>query len=74
MPYVFIFEQLILFFEVEKNSNKLGLLERTGKENYELINDKSELENDKLYYLYYRDKPIERSVSPSINGEESKKV
>lgn len=65
---------MILYFEIEKNSNKLGLLERSKKGAYTFVNDKSELKNDKLYYLYFREKAIEKMQSPTIMGEESKKV
>ena len=65
---------MILYFEIEKNSNKLGLLERSKKGMYSFINDKNDLKSDKLYYLYFRDKPLERIQSPAINGEESKRV
>jgi len=63
-----------LYFEIDKNTNKLGLLDRRGKEDYIFLSEKQELENDKLYYLYFREKPLERSISPPHNGEESKKV
>jgi hypothetical protein len=63
-----------LYFEIEQTSNKLGLLERNKKGDRVLIDDKSELQNDKLYYLYFRDKPLERCLSPTIHGEETKKV
>jgi hypothetical protein len=38
------------------------------------VNEKAELNSEKIYYLYYREKAIERCLSPSMNGEESKKV
>lgn len=45
---------------------------RRGKGEYYYIQDKSELNHDHLYYLYFRDKP-ERCLSPG-NEEETKKV
>lgn len=70
---------MILYFEIERNSNKLGLLERSekGTDHY-YIQDKSELQHDKLYYLFFREKN-ERTLSPVNNlfmkgEEESKKV
>jgi hypothetical protein len=49
-------------------------LERRRKNDYIFIQDKSELVNEKVYYLYFRDKSLDRSLSPSFNNEESKKV
>lgn len=39
------------------NSNMLGLLERRDRVQYVYLKDKSELQNDHLYYLYFREKP-----------------
>jgi hypothetical protein len=70
---------LILYFEIEKNSNRLGLLERNGDRAPILVNDKAELQADHLYYIFFREKPLvsetggpSRGLSPS--GEETKKV
>jgi len=66
---------LILYFEIDQSANKLGLLERSKKGEHNLLSDKNELQNDRLYYLYFRDKPLEKTcISPTIHGEESKKV
>ena len=52
-----------LYFEIEHNVNRLGLLERTGREEYHFISDRAELKPDHCYYLYFRNKS--EPVSPS---------
>jgi hypothetical protein len=48
-----------LHFEItDKNSaSYLGLFERIGKDLYEYVTDKGELKHERLYYLYFREKP-----------------
>ena len=54
-----------MHFEInDKNSNQIGLLERRGREQFAFIKEKNELENDQLYYLYFREKP-DRSLNAS---------
>lgn len=51
---------------------QLGLLERRRKGDYIFLEDKAELENEKVYYLYFRETPL-RSESP-CGGDDSKRV
>jgi hypothetical protein len=60
-------------YEIEQDVNLLGLLERKGKGKYDFISDKSELQTERLYYLYFKDKS-DRISSPGGNDEETKKV
>jgi len=50
----------------------LGLLFRNDEDDYIFINEKEQVEQGKMYYLYYRDKPLDL-IQPLGNGEESKK-
>lgn len=68
--------QLVVYFEIEKNVNMLGIFERKGRGDYHFIHDKAELAPDHLYYLYFRDKPDKSLIvmsSPGID-EETKRV
>jgi len=70
-----------LHFEItDKNSpSYLGLFERIGKDQYVYVREKGELKHDRLYYLYFREKPDkslnEQMAAAIASGEEeSKKV
>ena len=65
--------QLILYYEVDQHANQLGLLERRGKGKYDFITEKSDLQPDHLYYLYFKEKPDKVSPSHAME-EETKKV
>jgi hypothetical protein len=61
-----------LFFEIEKNTHQLGLFERRRKGDYQYLQDKMDLVNEKVYYLYYKEN-TERCLSPG-NGDDSRRV
>lgn len=48
-----------MYFEIadERNSSQIGLFERRGQNDYLFVRDRVDLRNDRLYYLYFRDKP-----------------
>ena len=61
-----------MHFEIEKNTSRLGLLERVSTGEYLYIEDKNVLEQHKLYYLYYKEKPDK--VVSNATEEDSKRV
>jgi len=48
-------------------------LERRGKGKYDFLQEKIDLMQDRLYYLYFKDKP-DKISSPGAPDEETKKV
>jgi hypothetical protein len=54
-----------MHFEItdKNNANLLGLFERNGKDDYAYVREKGDLRHDRLYYLYFRDKPDKTLVS-----------
>jgi hypothetical protein len=68
--FTFLTKQLITFFQVDKVSEELGLFKRKGRDSDTFVNSLSDLVNDKVYFLFYKegDSRVMRSPSPS-NGE-----
>lgn len=57
--------QIALYFEiVDRASNQLGLFERRGRSDFAYVRDKGDLRHDRLYYLYYREKPDKNLTLP----------
>jgi len=48
----------------------LGLLERRGRNDYAYLKDRSELQHDHLYYLFFREKP-DKSLNLPLSANAS---
>jgi hypothetical protein len=55
------------FFEIQQHPSELGLLQRSRAGVYQFVQDKAELKQGTLYYLYFKDPvKVPNTVSDKI--------